>query len=340
MTTVAVVIVNYNTCDLVHACLQSVLAAARYAGLSPDILVVDNASDDGSAAAVAAEFPPAEHPHVHLLALPRNIGFTAANNLALASLGFDAPVPPDLPVNRAAAPLASPDFVLLLNPDAELTLGSLRHFVQEMARLPRAGVLGPHLQYGDGSFQHGAFAFPSLAQVALDFFPLLGVPGAHRLHNSRLNGRYGRRQWEGTQPFAVDFVLGAAMFVRGAAIRSAGGLDPQFWMYCEEMDWCLRMKEAGWEVYAAPGVRVIHHEAQSSRQVRWWAFARLWRSRFRFYAKHRRRYGWGYLVAVRGLVRLGASRQRRAIEAQFARGEITGVTAGEALRALEIVSTL
>lgn len=332
MTTVAVVIVNYNTCDLLRACLQSVLAAARYAGLAPDIHVVDNASSDGSAAAVAAEFP-----NVHLLALLRNIGFTAANNLALASLGFDVPFPPDLPVNRATA---SPDYVLLLNPDAELTLGSLRHFVQEMGRLPRAAVLGPHLQYGDGSFQHGAFAFPSLAQVALDFFPLIGVPGAHRLHNSRLNGRYGRRQWEGAQPFAVDFVLGAAMFVRGAAIRTVGGLDPQFWMYCEEMDWCLRMKEAGWEVYAAPGVRVIHHEAQSSRQVRWWAFARLWRSRFRFYAKHGRRYGPGNLVAVRGLVRLGTSRQRRAIEVQFARGEITGVTAGEALGALKIVSTL
>lgn len=331
MTTLAVIIVNYNTCSLLRACLRSVQDAAKYAGLAPDIRVVDNASSDGSAGMVLAEFP-----RVRLLPLPRNIGFTAANNLALAGLGFDAPVPPDLAVDKADLP---PDYVLLLNPDAELTLGSLRHFVQEMARLPRAGVLGPHLQYGDGSFQHGAFAFPSLAQVALDFYPLAGVRGAHRLHNSRWNGRYPRRQWEGTQPFAADFVLGAAMFVRSAAIRSVGGLDPQFWMYCEEMDWCLRMKEAGWEVYASPGVRVIHHEAQSSRQVRWWAFARLWRSRFRFYAKHRR-YGPVYLVAVRALVRLGVASQRRSIERQFACGQITGAAAGEALAALELVSNL
>jgi GT2 family glycosyltransferase len=278
---------------------------------------------------VAAAFPQA-----HLLALPRNIGFTAANNLALAGLGFAATYPPDLRVDKAAAP---PDYVLLLNPDAELTLGSLRQFVQAMERLPAAGVIGPYLQYGDGSFQHGAFAWPSLAQVALDLFPLSGVRGVHRLHQSRLNGRYGRDQWEGTQPFAVDFVLGAAMFVRGAAIAAVGGLDPQFWMYCEEMDWCLRMHEAGWGVFAAPGVRVIHHEAQSSRQVRWRAFKRLWQSRMNFYAKHRRRFGSGYLPAVRLLLRLGVANRRGQIEAQFARGEITGATAQEALDALAAV---
>ena len=332
MATLAVIIVNYNTCDLLRACLGSVQAAARYAGFLPTVCVVDNASRDGSAGMVAAEFP-----QVQLLALPRNIGFTAANNLALAGLGFAATFPPDLHVHKAAA---SSDYVLLLNPDAELTLGSLRQFMHVMERLPAAGIIGPYLQYGDGRFQHGAFALPSLAQVALDLFPLTGVRGAHRLHHSRLNGRYGRVLWEGAQPFAVDFVLGAAMFVRGAAIASTGGLDPQFWMYCEEMDWCLRMREAGWGVFAAPGVRVIHHEAQSSRQVRWWAFKRLWQSRINFYAKHRRRFGPGYLPAVRALLRLGVMQRRRAVKAQFARGAITGASAQEALDALAAVAEL
>lgn len=332
MTTVAIIVVNYNTRDLLRACLGSVLAAAKYAGVTAAIWVVDNASQDGSAAMVQSEFPQA-----NLLALPRNIGFTAGNNLALAALGFDASTPPDLSVEKTATP---PEYVLLLNPDAELTLGALRQFVQMMERWPQAGVCGAYLQYGDGRFQHGAFAFPSLAQVLLDFFPLTGVPGAHRLHQSRWNGRYSRCQWEGTQPFAVDFVLGAAMFVRSAAIAAAGGLDPQFWMYCEEMDWCLRMHEAGWGVYAAPSVRVIHHEAQSSRQVRWRAWSRLWQSRFRFYAKHRNRYPPGYLVAVRALVRLGVGRQRRAITRQFAHGEINGEVAGAALHGLETVAKL
>ena len=181
MSELAVIVVNYNTRDLLRNCLTSVQAAARYAGLATDVWVMDNASEDDSAAMVASEFPQA-----HLLSLPRNIGFTAANNLALAALGFDAPVPPDLVVQRGDD---TPAYVLLLNPDAELTLGALRQFVQTMERLPRAGVCGAYLQYGDGSFQHGAFAFPTPAQVWLDFLPPTAIPGAWRLFDSRLNGR-------------------------------------------------------------------------------------------------------------------------------------------------------
>ena len=87
-------------------------------------------------------------------------------------------------------------------------------------------------------------------------------------------------------PFAVDFVLGAAMLVRGAAIVQVGALDDGYWMYCEEMDWCRRFWRGGWSVYVLPAVQIIHHEAQSSRQHRWQTQARLWRSRLRFYAKY------------------------------------------------------
>ena len=100
------------------------------------------------------------------------------------------------------------------------------------------------------------------------------------------------------------------------------------------------MHAQGWEVYAAPQVRVIHHEAQSSRQVRWWAYARLWKSRFHFYACHSSHYPPGHLAAVRQLVRVGVARQRRKIESQFARGEITGTAAAEALQALQTVAKL
>ncbi len=335
--TVAIIIVNFSTGELLRSCLHSVAAAVRYAGIDVAVWVVDNASSDGSAAMVAAEFP-----LVNLLALPRNIGFTGGNNVALAALGFAAPVPPDLldSVHTQHAPGSLPAYVLLLNPDAELTVGALRQYERMMAKHPRAGVCGPYLQYGDGRFQHGAFRFPNLAQVALDLFPPAGVPGANRLYDSGINGRYPLAQWEQLDPFPVDFVLGAAMFVRSAAIEEVGVLDPGYWMYCEEMDWCMRMHERGWSVYAAPQVRVIHHEAQSSRQVRWRAYARLWKSRFRFYERHRRHYPPGHLAAVRQLVRLGVAQQRRAIEAQFARGEIAGEAAGEALCALETVAKL
>jgi len=221
-----------------------------------------------------------------------------------------------------------------------LTVGALRQFERMMAHFPRAGICGAYLQYGDGRFQHGAFRFPNLAQVALDVFPPAGLPGANRLYDSGVNGRYPLARWEQFDPFPVDFVLGAAMFVRSAAILETGVLDPDFWMYCEEMDWCMRMHARGWEVYAAPQVRVIHHEAQSSRQVRWWAYARLWKSRFLFYARHRDHYPPGHLAAVRQLVRVSVARQRRAIESQFARGEITGEAAAEALQALQTVARL
>jgi GT2 family glycosyltransferase len=176
--------------------------------------------------------------------------------------------------------------------------------------------------------------------VALDLFPPAGLPGANRLYDSGVNGRYGRGQWEQLEPFPVDFVLGAAMFVRGAAIQEVGVFDPGYWMYCEEMDWCIRMHASGWAVLAAPQVRVIHHEAQSSRQVRWRTYTRLWQSRFRFYSQHAGYYGPGYGLAVRQLVRAGAARQRRAIEAQFRRGQISGTAAAEALHALDIVRSL
>jgi GT2 family glycosyltransferase len=335
--TVAAIIVNYNTAPLLRNCLQSIAAAARYAGTPVDVWVVDNASGDDS-----VDLLRREHPDVHLIALPRNIGFTNGNNVALACTGFRTPVPPDLEplVTAKSTDRPPPDFVLLLNPDAELTVGALRQFQHAMARLPRAGICGAYLQYGDGSFQHGAFHFPNLVEVALDLFPPAGLPGANRLYDSALNGRYSLAQWEQFEPFAVDFVLGAAMFVRGAAVAAAGAFDPVYWMYCEEMDWCMRMHTAGWEVYAVPDARVIHHEAQSSRQVRWRAYARLWKSRYRFYMVHASHYPPGHLAAVRQLVRAGIGRQRRRIEAQFARGEISGASAGEALDAFDIIMKL
>jgi N-acetylglucosaminyl-diphospho-decaprenol L-rhamnosyltransferase len=333
MSSLAVIVVNYNTCTLLRNCLRSILTAAQHIQANVSVWVVDNESNDGSAAMVRREFP-----EVHLLALPRNIGFTSGNNFALAATGFAAPTPPDLPVPQPGQ--ETPTYVMLLNPDAELTAFSLRIFVDFMENHPAVGVCGAQLEYGNGAFQHGAFRFPSLAQVALDFFPLTGVPGAQRLHNSRLNGRYPQAWWAQNEPFAVDFVLGAAMFVRGSAIQQVGVLDPEYWMYCEEMDWCMRMGDRGWQVYALPSVRVIHHEAQSSRQVRWWAYERLWKSRFYFYSRHRSYYPAGYVLLLRLLIKLGTAKRRRLVESQFARGEITGLEAGDALHALATVAQL
>jgi GT2 family glycosyltransferase len=326
---VAISIVSYNVQSLLRGCPHSIEKHAGGAGYTVETIVVDNASSDGSAAMVAAEFPA-----VRLLASAANLGFTGGNNLALRMLGFPVSVPAaGGAVARSAEP---PDYVLLLNPDAELTPGALPQLVDYLATHPAAAICGPQLRYGDGRFQHGAFLFPGLGQVALDVLPVAGLPAVHRLLDSRINGRYPATLWQGGTAFPVDFVLGAAMLVRGAAIAQVGGLDDGYWMYCEEMDWCLRMREEGWQVAAVPAAVVVHHEGQSSRQRRWRAFEQLWRSRYRFYTQHRDRFPTG----LRSLVRLGMTLQARQARADFAAGRVTGSELADALAAFAAVARL
>ncbi len=334
----AVIIVSYNVCDLLRNCLASVQAsAARTADrLKVDIIVVDNASADGSAAMVADEFPA-----VRLVALDHNSGFTGGNNLALQMLGFNVVT---LGIQGSpealSPPISPPDFVLLLNPDTEVDDDALWQMVQCLAERSDAGACGAHLSFGDGAFQHGAFTFPTLAQVLIDFFPLNGVPGMHRIHQSRVNGRYPSALWAGTEPFAVDFVLGAAMMVRVETIRRVGGSDDRYFMYCEEMDWAMRLQQAGWTVYAIPTARIIHYEGRSSSQVRWEAYVRLWRSRFFFYAKHAGNYPPGNLVVLRAVVRLVLAQRARRARRRFRKGRLDGTELAEELAAYKAVMRL
>jgi N-acetylglucosaminyl-diphospho-decaprenol L-rhamnosyltransferase len=250
-----------------------------------------------------------------------------------------SPVPnPQSPVPNPQSPVPNPpppDFALLLNPDTEIVDDALGRMVRCLLERPQAGACGAQLRYGSGQFQHGAFCFPSLAQVALDVLPLVEVPGFRRflprLLNSSLNGRYAQSLWQGTEPFPVDFVLGAALLVRVEAIQQVGVLDDGYFMYCEEMDWCLRLQQAGWTVYAVPSASVIHHEGQSSKQVPWVTVERLWRSRFRFYRKHTERYPRRYVLAVRALVQVGLSTRGWLARRRFARGQISGTALGDEL---------
>ena len=335
----AIVVVSYNVRDLLRTCLRSVFASAAQSAdwLQVDVVVVDNASRDGSAEMVATEFPA-----VHLIASDENLGFPAGNNLALRMMGFGG----ERGREGDTAPLISPspDFVLLLNPDTELAGDALGEMAAGLRDHPRAGACGAHLRYGDGRFQHGAFQFPNFIQVALDLLPLADAPLLRRLLprllDSRLNGRYPQRSWEGTDPFPVDFVLGAAMMVRGEAIHQVGLLDEAFFMYCEEMDWCLRLWRAGWPVYAVPTARVIHHEGQSSKQVRWTAFERLWRSRFRFYRKHADFFPPGYTFLLQPLMQSGLAIRGWQARRRFAAGKTTGDTLAEELDAYRRVAAL
>ncbi len=273
-----VVIVSYNVRDLLRACLQSVYEdIARTPGLEAEVVVVDNASADGSAAMVAEEFP-----LVQLIASEENLGFARGNNVALRMLGFGEEVSrKDAKTQRDNQKgIAKPEVVLLLNPDTELHPGALATMTGFLASHPHAGGCCPQLNYGDGGFQHSAFRFPDLMQLYLDLHP---IP---RLMATRLNGRYPRRLYDRGRPFPVDFALGAALMVRAEAIDAAGLLDEGYFMYAEEMDWQMRIQRAGWAIYCVPSARVTHYEGQSARQFRRAMTVALWRSRLRYYDKY------------------------------------------------------
>jgi N-acetylglucosaminyl-diphospho-decaprenol L-rhamnosyltransferase len=234
-----------------------------------------------------------EFPQVRLLTLDCNLGFAAANNVALRTMGFGA----------GTADSDVPEYVLFLNPDTEVCGDAIARMRDFLGAVPEAGVVGPALIYPDGGFQHSGFRFPTLCQIWFDFF---AWPG--RFVESPLNGRYPRALYALGQPFTIDHPLGAAFMTRAAVIQQVGLMDEGFFMYAEEIDWCMRVKCAGWHVYCLPAATVVHHGGGSTRQYRGQMNAALWRSRLRLFDKHYSRpFNW----AAQVLVRLGRWRQAR-----------------------------
>jgi N-acetylglucosaminyl-diphospho-decaprenol L-rhamnosyltransferase len=265
-TKLSILVVSYNVRDLLAACLRSTVRSLEQSpSLQADIWVVDNASSDGSCSMVRQQFP-----SVHLVPADENLGFAGGNNLALRSCGF-------VPDSGPSDPDERPDLVLLLNADAEPRGDAVGRMAQFLKQNQRAGAAGANLEYADGSFQHGAYAFPGLLQLWFDLFP----PRPRRLLESALNGRYPRRLYEGSEPFPVGFALGACLMVRKEAIDAVGLLDESYFMYAEEVDWCWRMSKAGWPTYCVPDARVVHHGGASARQVQEQSTRNLWLSRKR-----------------------------------------------------------
>ena len=282
----AVVIVSWNVRDLLRKCLTSLLQDAQRSEIDTHVIVVDSASQDGSAGMVSAEFPSLE-----LIACQENIGFVQGNNLALKRLGIDGrrmtDDEGDFFINRQSSivnrqsEIQNLQYVWLLNPDTEIRPGAIQILIQFMQQRPRCGLCGPKLLNPDGTLQHGAFAFPGLVQLALETQPRLW-----RFRGSRLDGRYSPEQYARGVPFRIGHPLGAAMFARAEAVRQVGPLDAGFEMYAEEVDWAMRMKRAGWERWCVPGAMVVHYGGASSGQVSERAERIKWRSRQRYYAKY------------------------------------------------------
>jgi GT2 family glycosyltransferase len=218
----SIVIVNWNTRDLLRDCLVSVLP--RLGTLAAEILVVDNASTDGSADMLRREFP-----GVRLIEAPRNLGFAGGNNLALRE--------------------AEGRHVLLLNTDTILHGDVLAEAVAWLDARPRVAVLGPRVLNADGTVQPSCSAFPSLRHLGAQ---TLGLTRVARWDGYRMTG------WDRSTERRVAVISGAAMFVRRAAIAEVGLLDEAFFFYGEETDWCHRFAGAGWEVVFAPIPAVTH----------------------------------------------------------------------------------
>ena len=289
-----IIIVSYNTRQLTSDCLDSVFDELAASDVSAAVWVVDNASSDGSAKMLAERSPQAI-----LIKSNENLGFAGGNNLVM---------------ERLAASGNAPRYVLLLNSDTIVRPGAFRFLVSFLEETPQAAVAGARLYYGDGSFQHAAFRFPTLAMAFFDFWTV-----NHRLLDSGLNGRYSRRLYTAGEPFAIDHPLGAAMMVRWSAIEAVGMLDTDYFMYCEEIDWCMRLKAGGWSVYCVPQAKVTHLGGQSTGQFRDRMFVALWQSRFRLFQKH---YSPLYRFLVRHIVRAGLRRSTSGVRRQRRSGEL------------------
>jgi GT2 family glycosyltransferase len=260
---VSAIVVGYNRRDLLGACLRSVLADRG--DLDVEVICVDNASHDGTAAMVADELP-----EVTLIESPTNVGYGGGLNQGIA--------------------VARGRYLLVLNQDIVLRPGALAALVQFAEAHPDAAAIGARLEYEDGRFQHSAFKFPDWKQAFFGFFDGL-VP-----LDSEINGRYPDRML--SQPFEAEHLLGACMLLRREALDQVGLFDPTFFMYYEETDLCVRLVRAGWRNYYLPSARVMHVSAASTSAAGEAMSVEFHRSQAIFYRRHRGPDGYAALKAI------------------------------------------
>jgi hypothetical protein len=275
--TVSVIVVSFNTRDLLRECIQSILSECERLpdGLTAEILVVDNASGDGSPEMVKREFA-APYPPVRLIRSEVNLGFAAANNMAMEA--------------------AKGRYMVLLNSDAFFHPGALGLAIQHMDANPAAGVGGARLVGPAGEWQPSARAFPTIWLVFLVFSGL-----ASRYPHSRIFGAFDRTWASPDLEAEVDWVPGAFSIVRREALAQSGLFDPQFFLYSEEVDLCRRIKVKGFRVLYWPDVVVTHIGGESGRQLTTLKFRDseaqvvLWRMRstLLYFRKHHGFRAWG-----------------------------------------------
>jgi GT2 family glycosyltransferase len=250
----SVVIVNWNTRDLLAQCLDSLYDSLILKDY--EVFVVDNASDDGSPAMVNERFS-----QVQLIGNTENVGFARANNQAIR--------------------LSTGSYILLLNSDTIVKPGAIDALVDFMNAHLQAGACGARLLNQDGSLQFSCSPVPTLGS---EFKRLFHLPGM------RPDGYYPMDLWDQSIPHRVDVILGACLLLRRKALDQVGLMDEEYFIYSEEVDLCHRLAIAGWELYWVPQGEVIHLGGQSTRQVSEAMFLRLYQAKLIYFRKqHGRR---------------------------------------------------
>ncbi len=236
MIELSIIIVNWNTKDILQMCIESVYKTTQ--NISFDIIVVDNGSTDGSAAMVQKKFP-----RVKLIRNKRNLGFAAANNQGIKK--------------------AQGLFILLLNSDTIILDNAIRKTVEFMKRKSDAGAVGCKLLNPDYSLQHSCYNFYSFFKrvVVRKFIPKFFIPLKYQRNLESLI-----TSWDYSEVKEVDYVRGAFIMVRNEVFREVGLLDESFFMYGEEADLCLRMERAGWRVYFYPEAQIVHLKGASVKK--------------------------------------------------------------------------
>lgn len=252
MPDLAVVVVNHNAGGYLSRCLATVLASTGDAEV--EVVVVDNASSDGSAGAAREVFP-----QVQVIETGANRGFAAGVNVGIAA--------------------TSAPFVFVLNPDAEIWEGTLERFVKLARERPRAGAIGPMIRNTDGSI------YPSGRRV-----PSVGVGVGHALlgsfwRDNPFSRRYRLAGWDRSTEREVDWISGSAFLVRREALEEIGLLDERFFLYAEEVDLFKRLREAGWQVLFTPELEVVHEGGVSTGRSRRMHLVHS-RSVYRYFEKH------------------------------------------------------
>ena len=257
MTDVSIVIVNWNTRDILRDCLASVYEQGGE--IDFEVIVVDNASTDGSVEMVKKDFP-----QVTLIENSQNLGFAAANNQGIA--------------------ISKGRYVLLLNSDTIVLDNAIAKTAAFADSHPEAAVVGCRVLNPDRTLQPTCFMFPSILNMLLSSTYLYKL-----FPKSKFFGRERMTWWNRNDIREVDVVTGCFMLVRQDAIKKVGSMDEQFFMYVEETDWCYRFKQAGWKILFTPCAEIIHLGGQSSKGIRVDMLIRLRISILQFMKKH---YSW------------------------------------------------